>query len=306
MKKIEFNKYISEIKDNPGKIFGFVYIYIFIIGMVFGIHYVNNISTVARQSVAPGIPDTTSQQDLKVVEAKVIPPVDLNLVSKPDQQMMEKGKTSYTSVCASCHGEAGNGKGPAGSGMNPPPRNFLSSQGWKNGIKLSDIYRTLEEGIPGTPMIPYDYMPPDERVAVAHYIRNTFVPNAPPVTSDEIAALDQRYNLSKGTEVSAQIPVNQALEIYLNENKSKTDKIINTMRELSASENEAGKMFRRIVSDRGKAVTSLVQQDEWKKDRDKFIGLVTSGINSNGFNSEAYYLNENEWNTLHNYLVSIF
>lgn len=38
-----------------------------------------------------------------------------------DEASLERGKTLYTTNCASCHGEGGLGDGPAGSALNPPP-----------------------------------------------------------------------------------------------------------------------------------------------------------------------------------------
>jgi mono/diheme cytochrome c family protein len=200
MIKIEYKKYLNQIKENPGKIFGLVYIYILVIGFFFGIYYVNNISAVARQSVPPSLPDTVSAEDLKLVEARSIPPVDLSTVESPAQDVMEQGKNLYTTVCASCHGADGMGKGPAGAAINPPPKNFTSKENWKNGNTLSGIYKTLEEGIPGTAMIPYDYMPPQDKIALSHFVRNTFVPDPPKITTEEVTTLDQTYNLKGGSE----------------------------------------------------------------------------------------------------------
>jgi mono/diheme cytochrome c family protein len=36
----------------------------------------------------------------------------------------EEGKASYTMYCMTCHGEKGDGQGPAGAALNPPPRDF--------------------------------------------------------------------------------------------------------------------------------------------------------------------------------------
>jgi mono/diheme cytochrome c family protein len=304
--KENLRNYYNQIKENPGKIFGLVYIYIFVIGLFYGIHYVNNISSVARTTVPHGVPDTTGQQELRVVEAKSIAPVDLSIVEKPDQQMLDNGKTLYSSACASCHGESGRGDGPAGGAINPPPKNLTANEAWKNGSQLSQLYKTLEEGIPGTAMISYNYMPPEDRIAISHYIRQNYIPNAPPVTADEVKTMDQTYGLSRGGEVSAQIPVSSAMEIYMRENRGKTQRIINSIRDLSDNGSGAAALFNRITNDKTKAVTSLAMHNEWLKDQNQLKSLMTTGINRNGFNSEVFYLKDEEWSTLHNYLVSIF
>ena len=61
--------------------------------------------------------------------------------------------------CAGCHGEDGDGLGPAAERLNPPPRDFTSGQ-----YKITttafdemvpqdeDIFRMISEGMPGTSM----------------------------------------------------------------------------------------------------------------------------------------------------------
>ena len=34
------------------------------------------------------------------------------------------GKSTYSTLCVSCHGETGKGDGPAGAALNPKPRDF--------------------------------------------------------------------------------------------------------------------------------------------------------------------------------------
>jgi mono/diheme cytochrome c family protein len=306
MNKIKFREYFDQIKENPGKIFGLVYIYILIIGLFFGIHYVDNISAIARQNVPAGVPDTTVQADLNVVEARTVPPLNLSLIEKPDQDMLDNGKSLYASACASCHGDGGAGNGPAGIAINPPPKNLTVNEGWKNGPGMSQLYKTLEEGIPGTAMISYNYMPPEDRIALIHFMRQNFIPNPPAIASDEVSDMEQTYNLSAGNEISAQIPVSTAMELYMSENRSRTQRIINSIRELSDNNSETGRLFNRVVNDRTRAVTSLSMNSEWLQDSNRLRSLMTTGINRNGFNSEVFYLNEDEWNMLHKYLTSIF
>jgi cytochrome c553 len=40
----------------------------------------------------------------------------------------EKGKISYTTFCATCHGESGDGRGPASAALNPPPRDLSKGE----------------------------------------------------------------------------------------------------------------------------------------------------------------------------------
>jgi mono/diheme cytochrome c family protein len=53
----------------------------------------------------------------------------------------EKGRASYMMYCMTCHGEKGDGKGPAGAALNPPPRDFS---------KAMFSFDTDGDGKPGT------------------------------------------------------------------------------------------------------------------------------------------------------------
>lgn len=52
---------------------------------------------------------------------------------------LAKGKSTFTSFCASCHGPTGKGDGPAAAGLNPKPRDLSDP---KVAGKLTDKYLT--------------------------------------------------------------------------------------------------------------------------------------------------------------------
>src|SRR5690606_21603382 len=85
--------------------------------------------------------------------------------------------------------EEGFGDGTQGRGLNPPVRNFHDMSGWKNGPTIGGMWTTLENGIAGGSMAAYRVMPAEDRIAIIHYIRQTFIPEAPEVTPDDIALL---------------------------------------------------------------------------------------------------------------------
>ncbi len=56
-----------------------------------------------------------------------------------------KGETSYKTLCVACHGEKGDGNGPAGAALNPKPTNFTDAV---NAVRLTDewVYKMVKEG----------------------------------------------------------------------------------------------------------------------------------------------------------------
>lgn len=64
----------------------------------------------------------------------------------------KNGEKIFKANCVVCHGDKGDGKGPASAGMNPPPRNFTSATEMK-GIDDARLHKSIAEGRPGTPMV---------------------------------------------------------------------------------------------------------------------------------------------------------
>jgi mono/diheme cytochrome c family protein len=302
-KKIEEAK--AEVKQNPGALFGLLYPYVLVIIIIIGLYYISNLDDVTDKKVPAFVPDTTAVLDLSVVESRTIPPIDIFNYKESNEELLSKGKELYNGICASCHNETGAGGGPASVGLNPAPRNFTNAEGWKNGRTLSGIYTTLQEGIEGGSMIAYDYIPPEDRIAMAHYIRNEFMTDAPIDNDVELAALDQLYNLSSGMQVPAQIPISSAKQIILNETEQKIEKLDNVVNQI---ENERTKqsteLFMYIVDNRKLAVSALMNSNEWKNSESDFVDFITANVNQNGFNGRVFNLNDNEWNSLFNYLKS--
>jgi cytochrome c553 len=56
-----------------------------------------------------------------------------------------KGETHYKTLCVSCHGEKGDGNGPAGSALNPKPTNFTDAA---NADRLTEewVYKMVKDG----------------------------------------------------------------------------------------------------------------------------------------------------------------
>lgn len=297
---------INEFKSEPGRVFGLIYPYVLIVMVAVGLYYISNLNQIARQNVNPALPDTTKQKDLKVVESRTIPPINILEISKPTDELISKGKETFTTICASCHGEDGRGDGPASTALNPKPRDFTSKENWKNGPKLSQIYRTLEEGISVSGMISYNYLAPVERVAVAHYVRQTFVPDPPIDTENELLALDQTYSLSQGKEIPAQIPVQSAIDIMVNENKTTVGDIAQKVSKINISSEKGAQLFKLVAQNQFKAVSTLSSTTDWKQDYQKFVHSLIYNVNENGFNNNLFELSSNDWDLFYNYMNGLF
>jgi len=300
----EMKKRTGQAFVNPGARFGLLYIYILIIGLIIGLYYISNLENISRQSVPPVLPDTTvAVTDLTVKKAVSVPPVILSEISKPTQNLLAEGEKIYKTNCASCHGDKGAGDGPASTGLNPPPRDFLSKENWVNGTKLSSFYKTLQEGLLPSAMIAYDFLLPEQKFAVAHYIRQTFMPGADTDTEDDLKALDITYNLSAGVQLAAQIPVSSASIIIENENKTKVENINKLTEKINSLSSDAGyNIFNKVVKDENTALMFLTINNEWKNSEDRFVNLLVNNVNQNGFNGAIYNLSSNEWNVLYNFL----
>jgi mono/diheme cytochrome c family protein len=100
-------------------------------------------------------------------------------VDKPgyDRLTLQLGHQVYAKQCAGCHGTTGDGKGPAGAFLNPPPRDY------RNGVfkftstprgskpRREDLRRILKYGAKGTSMPAFRFLPDEEAEAVLDYVQ---------------------------------------------------------------------------------------------------------------------------------------
>lgn len=108
-----------------------------------------------------GLIELPQQQQAGVDHAK--------LAADRSPEVLEKGATLYAKNCAQCHGPEGN-TNP--SNRTPAPRNF-HADAFQNGGGPYQIWLTLSNGYKSMP--PFPSLAPDERYAVAHFIRETWV-----------------------------------------------------------------------------------------------------------------------------------
>ena len=88
-----------------------------------------------------------------------------------------RGRVVYERRCVGCHGEKGDGNGPAATFLDPRPRNFtLGSFKFRTTPSGSlptdgDLYRTLARGVRWTAMPTWHELPEKDRVAVIAFIK---------------------------------------------------------------------------------------------------------------------------------------
>jgi len=303
--KIEEEIDFKAVAKTPTRWFGLVYIYFFILIIAGGLYYVNSLEVISRNSTAETLTDSTILfHDVAFTKGSISPGMDLALLQNPTPEMISKGESLFKANCVSCHGNNGMGDGPAGVALNPKPRNFHAQDGWVNGRKFSEMFKTLVAGIQKSGMPAYEYLPAPDRVNLIHYIRN-FTKDFPVLDINEINLLDKQYSLSKGSINPSLIPVKVAKEKLIAEagvNLNRAYKIIDI---IESSNDANAKTFENITKDKFRAVSYLVTSANWANSLNDFIKEIVSNSSTNGFNNRLLSLNKDEWNNLFNYLKGI-
>jgi len=98
--------------------------------------------------------------------------VGLTFVSRAqaDAKILSHGKDIYMTNCVACHGEKGDGRGPASVAINgPKPRNFIEGK-FKYGSTADQIFKTISDGVKDSAMPSWKSLPEEDRRAVIQYI----------------------------------------------------------------------------------------------------------------------------------------
>ena len=130
--------------------------------------------TPANPRMALPAPDWEPGEDAAGDPAAAIARVD-----KPgyDRLHLQHGQRVYARQCAACHGTTGDGQGPAGAHLNPPPRDY------RNGVfkftstprgskpRREDLRRILKYGAKGTSMPAFRFLSEEDTEAVIDYVQ---------------------------------------------------------------------------------------------------------------------------------------
>lgn len=293
-----------DLLRSPRKLFGYTYVYILTVLVVIGVLYVNRLDAIGRSGIMPVALKDSSAFVLEIPfqSPRVLPPVDVTKAAVPSDSMLARGGEVYRTTCASCHGETGAGDGPAGLVLNPRPRNFRDANGWTNGARITDIYRTLQEGIVKNGMASYAYLPPADRFALIHVVRS-FHP-APPVDAGaDIANLETVYQLSKGTTIAAQVPIANAMRIVASEQAPGNTAVAQTLERLSASGDAGALLFLRTAQDPARVLQSVRVGGNRFASVEDFVRIVSADPVDLGFAPAVTRLSREHWVLLHRTLT---
>ncbi len=79
-------------------------------------------------------------------------------------------RTAQPLACMNCHGVKGDGEGPMGAALNPPPRNFTCAETMQD-ISDGQMFWIIKNGSKGTGMMAFSTMPDNKIWQLIHYIR---------------------------------------------------------------------------------------------------------------------------------------
>jgi mono/diheme cytochrome c family protein len=295
-------------KLNLTGIYALIYFVILVTIISIGTMYLNKLGYMTSEKLVPFTLSDTAQVitagELPIKKGSTTPPVDIFAYENPGTDVIEMGKQLYASNCVSCHGETGEGNGPAGASLNPPPRNFTNMDNWKNGATLEGLYKTMQEGIPNTGMASFANLLPEQRLALIFYVR-TFSPQFPPVTRGDLQKLEDTYHLSQGQKESNQIPLMMAMEKVLAEYSGMYEKINSTIAKVEGDNSPGAQILKRISSDITSSVTALYADNSWTSSESTFIAFISINPVQKGFKTRIEDFSSEEWSTLFGYLKSI-
>lgn len=270
---------------------------LFAIIAVPGLRNANQPETPTPVNPVVGEPGWLDPTEFPPERAREIPPVDPQAVIASSPELVARGKELFAGNCVTCHGELGHGDGSAAGTMNPRPRNFTSPNGWTNGYDLPAIYTTLSQGVKGTSMAAFDYLPRTDRMALAHYVQalgafphGTGSPQAQEALSKELA--------EPGEMMPNKIPVSMAM--------AKVEKefipppaIVAPPEDRSAG---AG-ILRRVVIDPSRAACTLAGSPSWRLGPKGLAASIVPVTPGNGFSVSTATLTPSEWQDLQEELV---
>jgi mono/diheme cytochrome c family protein len=292
----------KQLVKNPLRLFGWFFAFALVIIIALGVYFVKNLNTISFNEQEVGLPDSTNiKTEIALKKGGLMPAIDLKQIKSPSLEFIAKGKEIYTNTCKTCHGDNGMGDGVGGAALNPKPRNFCETNGWKNGRGIDEMYKTLQEGIKGSGMTAYEFLPPSDRFAVISFVR-TFAA-FPEVTDAQLASLDAAYKLSTGTLVPNTIPVGKAEKLAVTENAEQKEILSRFVAVVNSSNDSNAEHLKALALDLQKVGTVFIRSSS-KQKYETFMEAVIANPVGSGFKPAAAVLSKDEWKSLCKYLKS--
>ncbi len=232
------------------------------------------------------------------------PPIDVVAAIRVTPEKIQAGQNLYAEHCATCHGESGAGDGPSGRTLVPPPRNLRTLHGWVRGTSLADIFTTTSIGLEGTAMSAFDYLTPEERFNITHYVMSLSDGHAR-TTPAMLDSLDARFSLSEGQQQPNIIPLSMATEKLIGEAVTAPPTPDEAQQaELRQREPRGAELYETLVfaDARDRVAYWLYVDMRWQTSPDRLRDIAVAGSPSNGFAPRVRTLSAEDWDSLHRYL----
>lgn len=90
---------------------------------------------------------------------------------------LKRGREQYAMYCVGCHGESGDGEGPAARFLAPKPRDFRKGRVKFAAVPANtlprdeDLVNTMNHGLPGTSMPAWNLVSDEDKLAIVAYLK---------------------------------------------------------------------------------------------------------------------------------------
>ncbi len=240
---------------------------------------------------------------------KQLPPVDVEKAAAGTPDQIKNGGQLFAQHCTSCHGQGGRGDGAAAAGMNPKPRDLTALRDWKGGTRLSDVFRTVSNGLQGTAMPAFDYLSHEQRFALGHFVLKLASGHALD-DQESLAKLDSQFSLASGAKEPNVVPLSKAIDRLVAEDAAFRGPAAGLLAASGAKPGETvvagSELLRRVLDQRdATAAFNVLKNDRsWRSNSDRLRRIVSANAGANGFLPRAIQLNTVEWEQLRAFLLS--
>jgi len=237
------------------------------------------------------------QAEAPASKGRDLPPVDPATVMTASPQLLARGEMLFKQNCSSCHGNSGQGNGPAAGTLNPRPRNFAQPADWKRGFHVTDIFTTISTGIKGTGMAAFDFIRPADRMALVHYVRSLGGFDHGAEDAKALEALANQFR-STGFHIPNRIPVSLAITKLVQEQTTVPALQLPPPGDKSA----AAELLRFAIVDPSRAARTVAATAN-HDDRTAVARAWAAGAPDNGFTPAVAGLDAAEWSEIVRALV---